>query len=703
MGSRFFTRSLSAPIAGFLLLVLPGVAAAHATPVLFSPNAGSILSLVPETVSMAFSERIEPGASSLAFYLPGATTTIDMGAEVPKEDQHVLRAPFPFLEQGSYTVLWEVISADDGHFTRGAYSFFVGTTTGATITGSNGFQIVHSSALPEGFSVWLELLGQAMLVGLSAFIIAGFFFDRSFFDDKERRGRVGWYVRFGILFIVSGAALFLFVKANEIVGEGKTFLLALGTISGTVAGKGAIARILLALSALAVFFFSPQKILLSRRLTVPQSLFEVALLAMAYIRAAVSHAAASHVVPQFSVFINWIHLVFKDLWVGMLIALVVFFWKKRNENTEKSSLYPQALLAFNYFATAALFFGGISGAYIIWLHLKGFENIVTTDWGILFLELSFLAAALFALRVHGELVTLPRVLGKKAFFNVSPEFDLYALICELFVGVFILYATSFLIITTPPLEKISSFEYQTQSAGAQISLSVDPYEDGMLLLEIAPKNGVQLQETPEVTIANELAGISDLSVPVIERAAHRYIFPEAVFVPGGQWNISIVVPQKNAYDAVATVSVTTPDDFLDTPSPFVHDGGLFESVLLVAVIALTILSAFSLLYLRRLAKGIENYSSNQSLSFGLAQFLRSFAYVGIFAGLVYIFGFFLSNSSFARQCHADGNMWHMSVPMRAGVALSSRSVYGCLAQEKEGIYHFPNKEEYQFFRSERGR
>src|SRR5205085_2501451 len=104
------------------------------------------------------------------------------------------------------------------------------------------------------------------------------------------------------------------------------------------------------------------------------------------------------------------------------------------------------LLLFNRLATYAFLVGGVSGTYIIWLHLKGFEHVATTDWGVLFLELSLLAGLLFLLRVYGQLFALPRAMGDEQrglFF--SPVTDTYALVLECFTGLAVLYVTSILI------------------------------------------------------------------------------------------------------------------------------------------------------------------------------------------------------------------------------------------------------------------
>jgi len=54
---------------------------------------------------------------------------------------------------GSYTVSWEAISTDDGHFTKGAYVFSVGNEKSSATTEAGGFQTVHSSSVPEALTL----------------------------------------------------------------------------------------------------------------------------------------------------------------------------------------------------------------------------------------------------------------------------------------------------------------------------------------------------------------------------------------------------------------------------------------------------------------------------------------------------------------------------------------------------------------------
>ena len=150
----------------------------------------------------------------------------------------------------------------------------------------------------------------------------------------------------------------------------------------------------------------------------------IPILAFTYTRVLSSHAAASHFHPHISVFINFIHLVFKDLWVGGVIVLALTARKMLELRTKFSKLISWALVL-----------GGSSGAYVVWLHLKRLGNILTTPWGHWLIVLSVLGGALLVLHIY-QIWKGPRR---------------SVLIAEAIVGAALLLATSRIIITSPPL------------------------------------------------------------------------------------------------------------------------------------------------------------------------------------------------------------------------------------------------------------
>src|SRR5262245_46539670 len=113
----------------FAVLLFAGVldAFAHASPMLYEPAASAVLEQPPQRIRIQFSERLEAKASSITVFAPdGSPAQGDDGAPDPS-DPRVFSVSVRNAGTGAYTVSWQVVSRDDGHFTKGGYSFSVGT------------------------------------------------------------------------------------------------------------------------------------------------------------------------------------------------------------------------------------------------------------------------------------------------------------------------------------------------------------------------------------------------------------------------------------------------------------------------------------------------------------------------------------------------------------------------------------------------
>jgi copper transport protein len=128
-GGRWLGRvGLAAVLAGLLLLAVGGPAGAHALLRESDPAAGSSLERAPSRVVLTFTERPEPGLSSISVLDTGGQP-VERGQAAPVDG-----APLQFavglgdLADGTYTVSWRVVSKDDGHLTAGSFAFGVGVS-----------------------------------------------------------------------------------------------------------------------------------------------------------------------------------------------------------------------------------------------------------------------------------------------------------------------------------------------------------------------------------------------------------------------------------------------------------------------------------------------------------------------------------------------------------------------------------------------
>ena len=119
-------------VGGIVILLEPSSAWAHAVPRTTLPTANAVMQEAPHEITIRFSERVEPRASSLQV-LDSLGRRLDDGtATVVPDDPWLYHVTLPAFAAGVYTVSWRVMSADDGHVTEGTYAR--GARAGAATT-----------------------------------------------------------------------------------------------------------------------------------------------------------------------------------------------------------------------------------------------------------------------------------------------------------------------------------------------------------------------------------------------------------------------------------------------------------------------------------------------------------------------------------------------------------------------------------------
>jgi methionine-rich copper-binding protein CopC len=99
-----------------------GAAHAHAALDRANPRVGSMVASAPRTVSLFFTENIEPALSSIEVR-NAAGARVDQGKA--RGGGNSLQIGLKPLSPGSYQVHWRVLSVDT-HKTEGTFSFQVG-------------------------------------------------------------------------------------------------------------------------------------------------------------------------------------------------------------------------------------------------------------------------------------------------------------------------------------------------------------------------------------------------------------------------------------------------------------------------------------------------------------------------------------------------------------------------------------------------
>jgi methionine-rich copper-binding protein CopC/putative copper export protein len=717
MPARFIFRVICFVLA---LSTFPKLSFAHATPIQYVPAASSVLSQAPKEVQIRFSERLEPRVSSILVTAPDGSRADASNSAADPADPRVYRVGIKDGGSGTYTVSWEVISADDGHFTKGAYVFSVGVEKPNASTDAGGFQTVHSSSVPEALTLGLELIGDALILGALIALVFIWRPMRRHFPDVNA-GEYEFVRRFHFLYVsgcilaLAGGLAYLIYKTNELASlQEITFANAWSPFLSTASALSTIYRMLGVVFLLVAFQFMWSRVFSAERiLSVEYASFAVLAL-IDFARARISHAAASTFAPAFGVAMNFVHLFFKDAWIGGIIALVVLFSPlvRKSRNMRMAAF---ALTSFSRIASIALGVAGVTGVYVVWLHLKSFSYLLATDWGKRFTVLSIFAAILLLLRLFDQLYCEPRMIdairkSDEAKFHGVLSWLGFALPAEMIIGIAILAVTSILIITTPPLAPHFSFMRSALSQGIALSLTEQPDESGKFLLtaEDPRTEGAADVKSIVVTLTNQAAGIGPIIAPVEQRFAGGYVFAENILAPPGTWTINVTAQRAGAYDATASFQVIYPQEIAESDAHS-QDRTLGSFGAIHIIVAFMILAASVVLYrksskLNRLVLSASDAPpASEAILFARrgAWIPPAFlvAIVACLTGGLPVVSRGVLESSFQRTCEETNimNVWHESVPERDGKATADLAIPGCTVGIGLGQYHFADAREFAYF------
>jgi methionine-rich copper-binding protein CopC len=102
-------------------LMLCGPAFGHAKLRATVPSADAQLQAAPKTLSLSFNEEVHLALLTLTTGGKDIPLTVDRATPAASQ----ISIPLPPLPAGKYQVQWSALSADDGHVTKGTFSFTV--------------------------------------------------------------------------------------------------------------------------------------------------------------------------------------------------------------------------------------------------------------------------------------------------------------------------------------------------------------------------------------------------------------------------------------------------------------------------------------------------------------------------------------------------------------------------------------------------
>jgi putative copper export protein len=636
----------------------------------------------------------------MAVYAADGSVVSDDDGGVDPDDAHVLTADVRGTVSGTYTVRWQVISADDGHFSKGSFPFSFGKEAVSPGAWQGQVQTEHRTDWIEEVTIWLELLGSAILLGVVAVTslvwrnIHNTVSEESLKRFRASVMRLVW-LAWGLIAI--GALSYLALKSRNLsLDQGTPLMQAFRTFLFTVAGRYTVYRLVFGAVA-ATLLLKPGK--------ARAWLALVFIIVLDLLRARVSHAAASSFLPTVSIVINAFHLFFKDLWIGGLVVLVCALIPVLDRE-KNDALAARALLYFSRLTLAALALGGASGVYVVWLHLKSVGNVFTTHWGGYFLALGAYAVILLGLRLYQYLVLHPAFIGV-LHGNASPAerenirpWGL-VLVTEMWVGGAVLLFSSMLVITPPPLSFQRFYEQGATDDGGTVTFGEHHFEDDQFLITVSrgDKKAARTGAALTVTATNADKNSRPLTVSLTQRFAGGYVFPKTVFAPPGKWNVQVTERENGLSDITHAFMLRYPDDVLAAHVP--DDQRPFDSFTIVLIAVAVLLVAFAVMQERRheqLLARIPSYTHEAlpRLRVDKLVFVLPFTLLLLVAIGTTLGGHNHGSSAFPGACTAVGGRWHGSAPMRAGRVTSNTEVLGCTVETGKGIFHFADPREFVY-------
>jgi len=379
---------------------MSGPARAHAYLIYADPPPGASLLESPQTVRFSFSEEIDSRWSSFVLYDAHGQLLKELDFTTHGDGLNVAISLDP-VPQGVYTIAWKVLSAIDGHITKGVYSFGVGVSMERS---PRDLREPVAGTLLRVLSRGAHYL--ALMVWGGVLVFSRFVYE--VFSVKALWGL--WSL--AALTTISELALY-----THSVGE-------LSALVDTSAGNIFLAKLgLLACVGVAALF--------RRRWGFWEALLSLGTVSLG---ATSSHSAALK--DFIAIALDAAHLLAGTIWAGGLLALGVLL-RRRSESVPWGVVLPR----FSQWALLSVLVIVGSGIYLASRHIVTVSALWETGWGhwlalkiVLLIAILLMAARNFRQarrpdgidvngvyrRVRGEFFGIIGVLGAAGALTLSP-------------------------------------------------------------------------------------------------------------------------------------------------------------------------------------------------------------------------------------------------------------------------------------------
>lgn len=383
-GSRTVARVLTLVAGTVAVLTLTSTAAeAHAVLEATNPQAGTEIEQLPAQITLSFGEDVTINDRSLQVVSPDGSRVDARSVHHPAGIGSQVAVAIPAtLPQGSYTVVWRVVSADS-HPVAGTFTFGYGVPAGESVPAPHGSRAV---GLLDGTARFLGYLGIVLVTGALGFV--ALVWPGAW---QRRRVRVQALAGLGTLSVSSVALLLLSGPYDAGVAAGRVFDGRL--LSATLDTKfGRLVALRAAIALAGLVLLATSRGVRSSRLR--PDLVTITLVALLTFSLS-EHAGTGRQAPLAAA-ADTIHLASVGLWVGGLVTVLLLLTRP------DIHLLPDILGRWSNLALGAVVLIVVTGAYASWRELGTFPAFPDTPYGRLLLAKIGLLALLVTLGAFGR-------------------------------------------------------------------------------------------------------------------------------------------------------------------------------------------------------------------------------------------------------------------------------------------------------------
>jgi len=566
-------------------IVTPRSTSAHAFVKESDPAANAILATAPAQITLRFTEHLERSYSKADLYnqtgklVPGAKSRAGDDASTMVIDLT------GGLANGTYSVLWQSLSADDGHTAQGYFAFTVGTQADvrtivpppATTTGGPPDSL-------RAIAKWLAFLGLAVSVAVWPIWL---FVLRPAISPAWQLGpaltrRVRKLAAGAIAFALVANVTALAIQAAGVAGSAGLVGALTTTLFETRFGALWLVRVGLYLVYAAALVevawwrprWRPVAALLATALA--------ALLPLPF--SLIAHASAQPAGRATAILADLLHLVAASLWAGGLVVLVVGLVPTLRDLTPagQRAVLGRAIPRFSTIALVAWGVLGLTGFYSAWLQVGNLTGLRQTVYGhSLTLKLVLLVPVLILAAFNLLIVTkrLRDAHDERAAAIWSGRF-VAAIAAEAILVVLILLVVGRLTGQAPARETLEQeaghLTIPLSANGQQATLSITPGVVGPNHYRLELGSGhdhstTKGSEPVEALLRVELPdrNTGQKQIDLIQAAGDAFEGHGSELGIAGTWTITVIVRQAGQNDWMTTVTrpIGTSPPPVNVPGP----------------------------------------------------------------------------------------------------------------------------------------